>query len=382
MNQSNIIPVWPFEQPAPMKTLENLAPFGGAVADVANLGLTAASPSSTPQDMWSAAHKAAPAGLRGPMEGMEPFSTRLGPDEILTRRPSDLSKGSHTRTEWEQTLRKFGVKSTREQAFTDKDWNLSKVERELQDRLATNSKKAKEFLTSGNMEQALERVLKYDMLGGDVEALLNSMTKAQMDRLTTEVQRRAMSATSKPGILKLQRYLDTHETTHPTTPSPPPSPQVPQRPVAPQRSMAPQTPRMEVSSLGYNYPKDVDLNVLASLEKQYGLPHGMLESVMHQESKGRAQATSHRGAIGHFQFMPATAKELGVKNPRDFKQAAEGAAKHLKRDLERFGDATLALAAYNAGPANVAKHKGIPPFKETQEYVRKITERMKQHAGN
>jgi hypothetical protein len=380
MNQSNIIPVWPFEQPDPMKTLENLAPFGGAVADVANLGLTTASPSSTPQDMWSAAHKAAPAGLRGPMEGMEPFSTRLGPDEILTRRPSDLSKGDYTRTDTEQTYRNLGLRSTKEQIFKDKDWNLSKVERELQDRLATNSKKAKEFLTSGNMEQALERVLKYDMLGGDVEALLNSMTKTQIDRLTTEVQRRAMSATTKPGILKLQRYLNAHEI--PTTSPTPSSPQVPQRPVAPQRSMAPTAPKMEVTSLGYNYPKDVDLNVLASLEKQYGLPHGMLESVMYQESKGRAHATSHKGAMGHFQFMPATAKELGVKNPRDFRQAAEGAAKHLKRDLDRFGDLTLALAAYNAGPANVAKHKGIPPFKETQEYVRKITERMKQHAGN
>ncbi len=146
--------------------------------------------------------------------------------------------------------------------------------------------------------------------------------------------------------------------------------------------MAPTAPKMEVTALGYNYPKDVDLGVLVSLEQKYGLPHGMLESVMYQESKGRAHATSHKGAVGHFQFMTATAKELGVKNPRDFRQAAEGAAKHLKRDLERFGDATLALAAYNAGPANVAKHKGIPPFKETQEYVRKITERMKQHAGN
>lgn len=112
-----------------------------------------------------------------------------------------------------------------------------------------------------------------------------------------------------------------------------------------------------------------------TLEKRYGLPAGMLAAVQRVESGGNPRAVSPKGAQGLFQIMPATAKELGV-DPLNPAQAADGAARYLAQNLKRFGTPELALAAYNAGPGNVQKHGGIPPFKETQNYVRKVQANM------
>jgi len=110
---------------------------------------------------------------------------------------------------------------------------------------------------------------------------------------------------------------------------------------------------------------------LSLYEQKYGVPPGLLSAVMQQESGGNPKAVSPAGAQGLFQFMPDTAKQLGV-DPWDENSAADGAARYLAQNYQKFGDWKLALAAYNAGPGNVEKHKGIPPFAETQNYVRNI----------
>lgn len=107
-------------------------------------------------------------------------------------------------------------------------------------------------------------------------------------------------------------------------------------------------------------------------EAKYGLPGGLLKAVAKQESGFNANARSGAGATGLMQFMPATAKSLGI-DPSDPYASIDAAGRYLGQNLAKFGSVSLALAAYNAGPGNVSKYGGIPPFTETQNYVKKIT---------
>ncbi|NAZ87855.1 NlpC/P60 family protein [Kineococcus indalonis] len=109
----------------------------------------------------------------------------------------------------------------------------------------------------------------------------------------------------------------------------------------------------------------------SAAEVKHGLPAGLLSAVAKQESGYDPNAKSPAGAIGLMQFMPATAKGVGI-DPTDPFQAIDGAGKLLASHLRTFGSVEKALAAYNAGPGNVRKYGGIPPFNETQNYVKKI----------
>jgi len=102
-----------------------------------------------------------------------------------------------------------------------------------------------------------------------------------------------------------------------------------------------------------------------------GIPEDLFLRLVMQESRFNPKAKSHKGAIGLAQLMPGTAKELGV-DPHDPVQNLEGGARYLKMQYRKFGSWRLALAAYNAGPGAVIKHGGIPPFRETRKYVKKI----------
>ncbi len=121
-----------------------------------------------------------------------------------------------------------------------------------------------------------------------------------------------------------------------------------------------------------NVPQNLE-EIFKEAANKYGVPEKLLKAVAKVESNFNPSATSKKGAAGIMQLMPATAKSLGVSNPYDAKSNIMGGAKYLKEHLERFnGNVELTLAAYNAGGNNVKKYGGIPPFKETQEYVKKV----------
>ena len=106
--------------------------------------------------------------------------------------------------------------------------------------------------------------------------------------------------------------------------------------------------------------------------RRHGLDPALLGAVARRESGWRQQAVSAKGAIGIMQLMPRTARDLGV-DPRDAAANVEGGAAYLAGLMQRYGgDVATALAAYNAGPAAVARFKGAPPFPETQAYVKAV----------
>jgi soluble lytic murein transglycosylase-like protein len=113
----------------------------------------------------------------------------------------------------------------------------------------------------------------------------------------------------------------------------------------------------------------------AHAAKKYALPESFVRSVMNAESGFQPDALSPKGAIGLMQLMPGTARELGV-NPNNPKENAEGGTQYLRDLLAKYeGDpdqVLLALAAYNAGPAAVDKYHGVPPYRETREYILRV----------
>lgn len=113
------------------------------------------------------------------------------------------------------------------------------------------------------------------------------------------------------------------------------------------------------------------------VSQEHGVNPRLVMAIIAQESGGNARAVSPAGAQGLMQLMPPTAATLGVQDPFDPEQNIRGGVTFLKWLLDKYnGDETLALAAYNAGPGAVDQYGGVPPFEETQRYIRNIREMM------
>ena len=127
-----------------------------------------------------------------------------------------------------------------------------------------------------------------------------------------------------------------------------------------------------ISSGSVSSPENLE-EYFKEASETYGVDINLLKAIARQESNFNPSATSSAGAMGVMQLMPSTAKGLGVTNAYDAQQNIMGGAKLMAQNLKKYnGDVSLALAAYNAGGGNVDKYGGIPPFKETQNYVKKV----------
>lgn len=202
---------------------------------------------------------------------------------------------------------------------------------------------------------------------GDLLFFENNSGRAGMDHVAIYVGGGKMIAAPKRGdVVKIQNVYATPDAIRRIVPS---------GPSATTASAASAVAPRAANTTGSGpWGKYHDLFTAAAA--RHGVPARLLGAVATVENAtGNPKAVSPAGAVGVMQFMPATAKRFGI-DPTDPAQSIDGGARYLSLLLRQFGSVDLAVAAYNAGEGNVRKYDGIPPFKETQNYVSKVRETM------
>jgi soluble lytic murein transglycosylase-like protein len=126
---------------------------------------------------------------------------------------------------------------------------------------------------------------------------------------------------------------------------------------------------------------DYDLLILATA-LEYHVPPALVKAVIAAESAFDPTAVSGKGALGLMQLMPATAATLGVEDAFEPKENVRGGVNYLSKMLVRYGDVTRAVAAYNAGPTAVDRYDGIPPYRETRDYVDRVLTYYRHYHGD
>ena len=144
-------------------------------------------------------------------------------------------------------------------------------------------------------------------------------------------------------------------------------------------------PRRGFGLISFAHPpalsaQDFD-RLIAHSAAHHGLPPALVKAVIATESNFNATAVSAKGALGLMQLMPETADMLGV-DPLQVEENVDGGTRYLRDLWDRYGDLTNALAAYNAGPDSVDRYRGIPPYPETQQYVRRVLAYYRYYHGN
>jgi soluble lytic murein transglycosylase-like protein len=136
-----------------------------------------------------------------------------------------------------------------------------------------------------------------------------------------------------------------------------------------------------VETASANTEADVEDDMDAYIKEvsaRYGVPADLVAAVIEAESDNNPRAVSRRGARGLMQLMPKTARTLGVRDPFDPRANIDAGVRHLRALMDRFGsnNLPLVLAAYNAGEVAVIKHRGVPPYRETRAYVKRILKKL------
>lgn len=123
-------------------------------------------------------------------------------------------------------------------------------------------------------------------------------------------------------------------------------------------------------------------SLILDTAQEHRVPPALVKAVIAAESHFNSQAVSPKGAQGLMQLMPATARGLGVRDPLEARDNVRGGARYLRRLIDRYGDLSRALAAYNAGPTAVDRYGGIPPYPETRQYVDRVLTYYRRYHGD